>query len=128
MLPQGTSLINTDQFTNMIDSINTCKECAQLQELVDEAYASLNAMIDGAKEELMKLMPVISLTSGPSVNLGAIVTWINTFIDTVLTPLIKPTITYAAQLTATLAAIEEVAAAIEAAAARLTSCTITIPS
>ena len=128
MLPQGTSLINTDQFVNTLNAVNSCKECAQLQALVDDAFASINAIKLNITAELAKLMPVISLTISPSANPGAIVTWINTFISTTLTPLIKPTITYVAQLTATVAEIAKLTAAIEAAASRLTSCTITIPA
>lgn len=128
MVPQGSTLINTDHFVNTIDSINACKECAQLQILVNDAFASINAIKANIQAELAGLMPVISLTNGPSVNPASIVTWINTFISTTLTPLIKPTITLAAQLSATLTQIASVTAAVEAAAARLTSCTIAIPS
>lgn len=128
MIPQGTSLINTDSFVNTIDSINACEECAQLQALVNDAFASINAIKSNMQAELDKLLPVLSLTNPPGANLGSIVTWITSFIDTTLTPLVKPTITYAAQLTATLDQIANVTSAVNAAAGRLTSCTITIPT
>lgn len=128
MLPQGTSLINTDSFVNTIDSINACKECAQLQALVNDAFASINAIKANIQAELAKLVPVLSLTTPPGASLTGIVTWITGFIDNTLKPMVKPAITFAAQLTATLDEIAKVEAAISAAAARLTSCTITIPS
>lgn len=128
MVPQGSSLINTDQFVNTINAINSVKECAQLQSLVNDAFASINAVEANIKAELAKLMPVISLTAPPGASPGAIVSWITAFISTTLTPLIKPTLTYVAQLSATLDEIAKVEAAISAAAARLTSCTITIPT
>ena len=108
MVPQGSTLINTDHFVNVIDSVNACETCAQLQGVVDDAFASLNAVKAGVQSELAKLMPALSLLSPPSANLGAIVTWITSFVSTTLTPLVKPTITYAAQLNAMLAQIDQV--------------------
>lgn len=128
MIPQGSALINTDHFVNIIDSINNVEACDELQELVNSSMASINAVKANITAELAKLMPVLALTSPPGANLTGIVTWITDFIDLTLTPMVKPTITYADQLTATLAEIAKVVTAIEAAAARLTTCSITMPS
>ena len=128
MIPQGSTLINTDHFVKLIDSINACAACDQLQVLVNDAFASLNALKSGVQSELAKLTPVLSMLTPPSSDPSAIVTWITNFVNTTLTPMTKPTITYAAQLSATLTQIANVTTAINAAAGRLTSCTITIPS
>jgi hypothetical protein len=128
MIPQGSALINTDHFVNMIDQINNTQACDELQEVVNSAMASVNSVKASITAELAKLMPVLALTTPPGANLTAIITWITDFINLTLTPMVKPTITYAAQLTATLDQIANVVTAIEAAAGRLTSCSITIPA
>lgn len=128
MIPQGSTLINNDTFTNMTASIHACKTCDQLQALVNDSFASLDALKAGVQSELDKLLPALSLLTAPSASPTAIVTWINNFITNTLTPMVKPTITYAAQLSATLAQIAQVTADIEAAASSLTSCSITIPT
>jgi hypothetical protein len=128
MVPQGSTLINTDHFVNMTASINACDTCAQLQSVVNDSFASLNSAKAAIQAELAKLMPALSLLTLPSADPGAILSWLTNFVSFTLTPMLKPTITYGAQLTAMLAQIAQVTAAIEAAAARLTSCSITIPS
>ena len=128
MIPQGSTLINTDHFVNLTASVNACESCAQLQSLTNDAFASMNAIKAGIQTELAALAPILALLSPPSASPGAIVSWITGFISGTLTPMVKPTITYAAQLSATLTQIANVTAAIEAAAARLTSCSIVVPA
>lgn len=128
MIPQGSTLINTDSFTNIIESINSAQACDELQEIVNSAMASVNVVKENIESELAKLAPILAITTPPGANPAAIVTWITDFISTTLTPMVKPTITYADQLTATLAQIASLTTAIEDAAERFTSCSITIPS
>lgn len=128
MIPQGSTLVNTDYFTNIINSIDGTQTCAELQGFVNTAMASINTVKANIESELAELLPVLAITTPPGANPAAIVTWITDFISTTVTPLIKPTTTYAAQLTETLAQIDNVVTAINAAADRITSCTITIPT
>jgi hypothetical protein len=128
MIPQGSTLINTDHFANIIASINGAQTCDELQGFVTSAMASVNTVKANITAELDKLTPILALASPPGASPGAIVSWITDFISLTLTPMIKPTITYAAQLTETLTQIAGVVSAIEAAAERIPSCSITIPS
>lgn len=128
MIPQGSTLINTETFTSITESVNSANSCAELQAIVSSAMASVNVVKDNISSELAKLTPILAITTPPGANLGAIVTWITDFISTTVTPMVKPTITYADQLTATAAQIASLTAAINAASAKFPSCSITIPS
>lgn len=128
MIPQGSTLVNTSTFDNLIDSVNACDSCAQLQSVVNEAFASINAVKAGIESELASLTPVLALLSPPSASPGAIVTWLTSFITVTLTPMTKPTITYAAQLTEMVEQIAAVSVAINAAAAKFTNCAVSTPS
>jgi hypothetical protein len=123
MTPQGTANVNTgyiDNLTAQINAIQGTAACADLQKAVNAASASIEAELSAIRSQIAALAPIITI---PAANPGAIVAWI--------TSLVSPQITaynnYVAQLSATLAAVARLETAIGAAAARLTSCTITIP-
>ena len=125
MEAQGSQIVNLSYFTNLTASINGASSCAELQALVTQAFSSLAAQEAAIKAELAALQPILALLSPPT--LGSIITWVTSFISLVLTPMIKPTITYAAQLTALAAQISALIAAISAAQAKFPSCSISIP-
>lgn len=128
MIPQGSMLINTAQFDNITHSVNQAGSCAELQAVVSSAMASINVVKANIQLELDKLTPILALLSPPGASPTAIVTWITGFITATLTPMTKPTITYAAQLTALAAQIATLTSAINAAAAKFPTCSITVPS
>ena len=126
MTPQGSNLIDVEYFNNMTRAINAASTCEELQALVDESFKSLASTKKAIQEELAKIAPMLALLTPPT-SLGAIISWVKTFITSYLTPMVKPYLTYASQLTAMLAQIAALTAAIENAAKRLTSCQIKIP-
>lgn len=128
MNPQGSSIINLDTYASLTDSINASGSCAELQELVNTAFAELDAVKAGIMSELAALTPMLALLTAPSANPAAIVTWITNFITSIVTPLVKPTITFEAQLAAALAQLAEISASISIAAGKFPSCSISIPS
>lgn len=124
MIPQGTSLIDTsyfDSLTAQVNGIQGTGACEEVQDIVDAAAASINAELTAIRAQIAKLLPATSL---PSANLGSIVTWITNF----AAPLITAYNNLIATEAAVLSAVANLEAAVAAAAARLTSCTITIPS
>src|SRR5471032_1008985 len=128
MNPQGSQLVNAAYFHNLTNSIQAAQSCTQLQDLVTEAFASLGALKAGINAELASLQPLLALLAIPSANPAAIVTWISNFISAYLTPMVKPTITYAAQLAELTALIASLASAISDAEKRFSSCSISIPA
>jgi phage-related minor tail protein len=124
MQPQGQSLIDTSYFTSLTAQINGIQgtgACAVLQEVVNDAAASINAGLAAIRAQITALLPATQL---PTASLGSIVTWIENFAE----PLIKAYNNLIATEAAILSAVASLVAAITAAAARLVSCSITIPT
>ena len=128
MIPQGSQLLNTTQIANLTNAVNSASSCAELQELVTQAFASLRAIKQGINSELAAISPMLALLSPPSASPTAIVTWLSSFINNFLTPQMKPSITYAAQLTALAAQITSLTSAINTASSKFPSCSISIPT
>jgi hypothetical protein len=126
MQPQGT-IFNTDHINALIDRINATQQCDELQALVGEVFASMQAQLDAIGDQLAMLQPLLDLLAVPT-SLNAIISWLRNFITAFLGPYVAAYAKYAAQLTAVVAAIAQLEAAIEAAARRLTSCSISVPS
>lgn len=126
MVPQGSTLTNKSYIAKLTDSVNACQDCSILQELADEGMASIGAMKAGIEKELAELMPVLSLLTPPSIDPTKIVTWITDFITHTLTPMTKPTSTYALQLAELMTQLQELSAAITSAASRLQSCSVNV--
>jgi hypothetical protein len=119
MQPQGAGLINQAYYENLIQQINNLNACGELQALVNEAMASIQAEVSAIEQQIASLVPLITLPT----DLGSVISWIKNF----ATPLIKPYLNYISQLEQTLAQIAALTSAIEAAAARLVHCSITVP-
>lgn len=126
MQPQG-SIFNTDHINALVDRINATQQCGELQELVNEVYASMQAQLDAIGAQLAALQPLLDLLKVPT-SLDAIISWLRNFITAFLGPYVAAYAKYAAQLAAVIIAIEQLTAAIEAAARRLTTCSIAVPS
>lgn len=123
--PQGTGVINPQYYSKMIEQIDAVGNgpgtgaCAEIQLIVNQVSATINAQLAAIRAEIAKLLPLIT----PPSSLGSVITWLGHFSE----PLIKQYNDFVADLAATLAQIGELEAAIARAAARLTSCSITIP-
>lgn len=120
MQPQGTALVNTAYFDSLIAEINSINLCADLQAVVNQVMASLQAEISGIEAQIAALAPIITLPT----DLPSVITWITHFVD----PQITAAANYAIQVEQMVAKISALASAIESAAARLESCTITVPT
>jgi hypothetical protein len=116
---------NAEFFTNLAAQIENTDSCAELQTLVDRAFAQLadvNAFI--ATQQAL-LAPLASLLTAPT-DLSEVITWITGTI-TVFTNMYAPYAKYATQLTELVAAVASLTTAINDAAARIGDCSITIP-
>lgn len=125
-VPQG-SLIDLQFYDNLIDSVNEVQTCEELQAIAADALASITDAQTAIALEMAKVQPMLALLVAPSANLTQIVTYITDLITLFITPMVKPTITYAAQLATMTAKIAELAAAIQAASDRITDCNVPFP-
>lgn len=119
-------LINTEYFTELTAQVNLCTGCAELQAVVDEAFAPLADQYAAIQAQLAVLSPILALLTAPT-NPTEVITWVTNFITDVLTPQYLPYINYATQITELLTAVSDLETAINNAAAKFTSCSITIP-
>ena len=125
MNPQGSTIVNTEQIQSMIDRVNNITACSELQEVAAEVIASLSAEKAAILAQIANLAPMLDLLTIPTTP-QALLTWAGKYITTILTPYLKPAITYTAQMTAFLAQIALLTAAIEDAASRIGSCSVDV--
>lgn len=125
MIPQGSEILNTQYFTDITAAMSAAESCAELQALVTEAMASINAFEAGINADLAAMLPMLSLLTAPT-SPGAAISWITNYISTILTPYLKPYITLGTQLTDLLAQIATLTALIPTLSAKFPSCDITI--
>jgi len=124
MEPAGTAATNPAYFSELTAQINAIQgtgACAEIQRVVNLAFASIQAELTSIRNEIAKLVPIVAI---PSASPGAIVTWITNFVA----PYEAALVAFNAQVSAIISGVAALAAAIGAAAARLVGCTITIPT
>jgi hypothetical protein len=119
MQPQGTGLVNAQYFAELTAQINSINVCSDLQEAVNVAIATLQVQVTEINVQISLLLPLITLPT----DLGSVISWITNLAG----PYIVAYNNYITQLTETLAAIAALTTAIENAAARIESCSITVP-
>ena len=120
MQAQGTSPVNTSYFDSAISTINGINVCSDLQSVVTNIGGSLNAEITAINAQIAALLPLLSIPH----DLGSVISWITAAIaphQTAYNNLL-------AQITAIGAQVSALESAITAAAARITHCSISIPS
>lgn len=127
MIPQGTAPINIDFFKGIQDRINGCSSCDQLNGVVGEAYASVEANIDAINAQLALIQPILALLNPPSANLTQIVTWITNYITAVLTPMVAPYAIYPVALAEIAAQMAELPDIILNKSLQFPSCSVPIP-
>lgn len=123
MIPQGTSLIDTSYFDNLTAQVNAIQggnACAELQKIINDAGASIEAELTAIRDQIAKILPLISLPT----SLGSVIAWISSF----AAPMIAAYANLLATEAAVLAAVGRLESAVAAAAGRLVSCSITLPS
>lgn len=124
MSAQGSNIIDIDYIKNLTKAAENIETCDELRALSAEALASISDAQAAIALELAKVQPMLALLVAPGANLAKLATFAQDLITNLITPLVKPSVTYAAQLTAMLAQVAELTAAIQAAADRIGECSI----
>lgn len=119
MQPQGSAIINQAWFDKTTAELNAIDKCADLQAIVNAAFATLSAEVAAVRAQIAALLPLLTLPT----SLGAIISWISSFGTGLTAPYLK----YVAQLAQLLSNIATLTAAATAAAGRILNCAITVP-
>jgi hypothetical protein len=120
------TLLPSGWFTQLQARISAAQTPAELQAIVDEAFATIALLQSTISSQLAFLQPLEELLNAPA-DLAHLLTWVQNLITNFLTPYLKPLVTLAAQATALEAEVTTLTAAIASAEARLAAA-ITIPS
>jgi hypothetical protein len=124
--PQGSSLIDTAYFDSLTAQINAINVCSELQAVVNEAFSTLQNEKNAIEAQIEALLPALALLELPT-DLGSVISWIGNLVTGLINPIVLPYTNYAAQLIAQAEAIANLVTAIENAASRIESCSITVP-
>ena len=120
------TLLPSGWFTQLQARISAAQSAAEVQAIVNEAFATIALLQSTIASQLSFLEPIEALLTPPTTP-TALITWVGSFITGFLTPYLKPLVNLAAQATALEAEVTTLTAAIAAAEARLAA-EITIPS
>ncbi len=120
MQPQGTALLNAAWVDQLTTDLNKIEACGELQGVVNAAMATLQAEVNAIETQIAALLPITTVPT----NLAGVIAWITKFIG----PQTQAYLNYIAQLAQLADSIARLTQAMEAAAGRLTHCSITVPS
>lgn len=119
-------MISAAYLENLAAQIRSVDDCAQLQSLATASITALNSQIASVEAQIAALAPFLALATAPT-DLPSVLSWIPNFITAFIGPQVAAGVAFVADLTALATAAADVVSALEAAEARITHCTITIP-
>ena len=127
MNPQGSSVINTQQYDAYIDAVNSVADCKSLQEVVDDVFASIQAELSAINAQLLNLLPLQALLD-PPITPDDVIEWIEGLIDSIIKPLVAPYTSLQLQVAAITLKIAELTQVITDKMNSIGSCQIDIPT
>ena len=127
MNPQGSGVINLDQYEKLGNDIDKVGSCKELQETAERILTSLYAENAAIQDQLDKLAPIAALLDTPA-SIDDVIDWITGLIDGVLRPLYAPALTYPTQLAARTVAITDLLDKINTKANQFQSCVLSLPT
>ena len=127
MTPQGSVVYATAQIDNIIAQLNNVKISIDLQEITNKAFASLSAQTEAIQSQLEIIKPIVDLANLNLADLPSVITFLNTLKTALLGPTVLSYANYIQQVAAMTIQIARLTAAIESAADRIGS-SVTIPT
>jgi len=88
--------INTAYYANVLKQIDEVTSCAHLQATTDIVINDIKKQIDDVNAQIQKLLPIKALLELPT-SPDEVVEWIKGLVDSVIKPLVAPTVTYQSQ-------------------------------
>jgi len=124
MNPQGSSTINLDWLDSIQDALNNITICSDIQALIDEIFATLDALMQAMYDQIDKLLAWLALIEIPTIE--DIITWVTDFIMAFIEPQTGAYLKYLEQLEAYAAAIAALIDAIAAIELTIPDCSLTV--
>jgi hypothetical protein len=118
--------INTAFFDAIADQADSCQTCAEVQRLAHAALPQLQVVLDAIAEAEAVLAIGQELLSLNPTDLSSLISFVTKLKTGILTPYLAPYAKLVAQASETTAAVTGAIAAVEAAAARIEGCTISL--
>ena len=119
------TIVNVEYIAALTQQIESADSCAALQQAAAEVLAAMQAQTDVISAQLEVFAPYIELLTAPT-DPESVVEWIFKLIETVIRPMTVPFYTYQAQMTAQIAAVAALVAAITEKAASFPSCAVQV--
>lgn len=127
MNPQGSSVVNTQQYDAYIERVESVTDCSSLQEVVDSVFASIRAELAAITAQLTNLLPIQLLLKAPTTP-EEVIEWIKGLITSVIQPLVAPYATLQLQVAEITVKIAELTQKINDKMNSIGSCSVDIPT
>jgi hypothetical protein len=121
------SELNVQYLQSLEDHINAVQTCEDLQKAVDTVMNALGDQLQALTDELEIVGAIQELLEIPN-NLAKVITWIQKYIELVLSPMYQPYLKCAAQITQLIAKIQQLQATIIDKMNSITNCSVNIPA
>lgn len=132
MIPQGTAVINTAYFDNIIDQLNGLSNleqeaCAYLQQVIEQVFADIEAQIQSLLDKLQKLIPPLEIFPLPQ-SLQDLITWAEKVAKSIAGPALAAYATVVINITLIATKVAEIQQAIQSVLSNGLNCSPNIPS
>ena len=121
------SLINTEYFDQIIDTIDTAPDCQTLKDIAAEYREEIQKQIEEQTAVLAKInTPDLAILATTPTTLPEQIAWTAAYIDYNIAPVIEEISNISSQITATQAQLARLIAAVGNKASQFTNCTVPI--
>lgn len=127
MNPQGSSVVNTQQYDAYIDRVESVVDCKSLQEVTTGVLESIQAEEDAITSQLKNLLPLQALLDAPTTP-DEVIAWIQRLITSLIQPIVSPYGTLQTQQAQIIIKKAELVEKITEKAESIGSCSIDIPT
>ena len=119
------SLINTEYFDQIIDTIDTAPDCQTLKDIAAEYREEIQKQIDEQTATLAKInTPDLAILATTPTTLPEQIAWTAAYIDYNIAPVIEEISNISSQITATQAQLARLVTAIGNKASQFPNCTV----
>lgn len=105
--------------------VNAIPDCGGLQDVTNQIMGDIQQQVDQLRPLIDHYNALIDLKNLPT-NPEEVITYLGKLKDTLILPQLQPLITIAQQAISFIQAVEQLTAAIEAKAATITNCSVTV--
>lgn len=119
---------DTKFYDNLVDQINGATECPDIQKLVASVIPDLSQQMAWVKQQVAAMAPIVELVQNPGADLEKLATWAGKVITHQFMPQYQAYLEMVEKITFLEQQFMRVMSALMAAAGRLESCILSMPS